>query len=148
MKLSLPHGGCVAVCDGRKALFLRNEGDAEVLSLQVETVEEAPANDKTAEQGTDRPGRLQTAAGPASAVEATDWHDRAEQAFAQHVAKVLLQLHEADPHRRFALVAPPRTLAVLRDALGGRLGAALVAERDKDLTRHPVSEIERLLSSN
>src|SRR5690348_201438 len=70
----LKHGIWVLVADGEKALFLRNEGDAEYPNLQVvrELHEENPA---TRDQGTDRPGRLSD--GPSahrSAVADTDWH--------------------------------------------------------------------------
>jgi protein required for attachment to host cells len=40
-------------------------------------------------------------------------------------------------------VAPPRTLADLRHALHADVKALIVGEIDKDLTKHPVWEIER-----
>jgi protein required for attachment to host cells len=45
------------------------------------------------------------------------------------------------------LVAPPRILAALRQHLDGESRARILAEVDKDLTKHPIHEIERLLSS-
>lgn len=147
MKLRIPHDAWVVVCDGRKALFLRNEGDATYPNLKVECVREAPEGERTADLGTDRPGRMQNERGPTSAVEGTDWHGLAEQAFAEQTAREIEARHMADRHRAFILAAPPRTLATLRAAIGSRLGAALLAEVDKDLTRHPTHEIERLLTA-
>ncbi len=43
------------------------------------------------------------------------------------------------------IAAPPRTLADLRQVLHGDVKARVVAEVDKDLTKHPVYEIEKHL---
>ena len=55
--IKLRHGMWVLVADGEKALFLRNQGDAQYPNLEVvrELHEENPP---TREQGTDRPGRF------------------------------------------------------------------------------------------
>ena len=54
-KLAIPHDALVFIGDGRKALFLRNTGDAKYPDLKVEQVF-AEENPPTHEQGTDRPG--------------------------------------------------------------------------------------------
>ena len=144
MKLRIPHAACIVACDGRKALFLRNEGDETYPNLKVEHVSEAP--DATAAQDSDRPGRIQNAAAPSSAVEGTHWRTVAEQRFAQETGRTIEALHRAGPQRAFIIAAPPRTLAVLRDCLDDTLRASVLAEVDKDLTKHPVYEIERLLT--
>lgn len=146
MKLRIPHDAWVLVCDARKAVFLRNEGDAAFPNLQVEQVTEAPSNPSNAEQGADRPGRIQNAVAPTSATGASDWHDLAELQFARETARAVELLHRSGRPRSFVLVAPPRMLAALRQNLDGGLSTAIIAEVDKDLTRHPVHEIERLLT--
>ena len=45
------------------------------------------------------------------------------------------------------IVAPPKTLADLRNAFHVDVQARVIAEIHKDLTKHPVSEIERRLTS-
>jgi protein required for attachment to host cells len=45
------------------------------------------------------------------------------------------------------VVAPPKTLAELRNAFHSDVKACVVAEINKDLTRHPVHEIEKHLMS-
>ncbi|WP_163365778.1 baeRF12 domain-containing protein, partial [Enterobacter asburiae] len=67
------HNAYVLVCDGRKALFLRNEGDAQYLNLKTEQVFEHD-NPPTREQGSDKPGRSYASVGERrSAMEQTDW---------------------------------------------------------------------------
>lgn len=145
-KLSIPHGAYVFVGDGRKALFLRNDGDEKFPNLRSERVliDENPA---THEQGTDRPGRGFASAGTSrrSGVETTDWHELEEHRFAQRVAASLEQLVRANGVTALAIVAPPRTLADLRRAIHQDVTRRIFAEIDKDLTKHPIADIERHL---
>ena len=145
MDLRIPPKAWVLVCDARKALFLRNEGDAAFPNLQLERATQAPANPSTAKQGADRPGRIQNAIGPTSAAEATDWHDIAEAQFARETVDAFRPLYRSRPHG-VVLVAPPRMLAALRENLNDGLHATVIAEIDKDLTKHPIQEIECLLT--
>ena len=55
-KINLPHDAFVFVGDGRKALFLRNEGDEKFLNLKTEQVL-VDQHPPTREQGSDQPGR-------------------------------------------------------------------------------------------
>jgi hypothetical protein len=66
----------------------------------------------------------------------------AEQEFAKEIAKALDHAH----FNALILVAPARTLADLRTALSEKTRRAIVSEIDKDLTKHPVYEIERHLT--
>ena len=94
--LKIPHNALVFVGDGRKALFLRNHGDAKFPNLRTEKVFEEE-NPSTHEQGSDRPGRVSEAAlaGRRSAVEPTDWHDIEEHRFARKVAAAMEQMVRA-----------------------------------------------------
>jgi protein required for attachment to host cells len=146
-KLKIPHNALVFVGDGRKALFLRNEGDEKFPNLRIEKVFE-DENPSSHEQGTDRPGRVaeSAATGRRSAVEPTDWHHIEEHRFARRVAAALEQMVRASKAKAF--VAPPKTLADLRDAFHADVNACVVAEIHKDLTNHPVWEIEKHLLSD
>src|SRR5689334_10880290 len=87
--LRIPHDGYVFVGDGRKALLLRNEGDAQYPNLKPERVF-AHDNPPTREQGTDKPGRsYASVGGRRSAMEQADWHEIEEQRFARDVADKL-----------------------------------------------------------
>ena len=89
-KLALPHDAFVFVGDGRKALFLRNAGDAKFPNLVTEQVF-AEANPATHDQGSDRPGRSEASAHSTqrSAMEPTDWHEIEEHRFVQRVSAAL-----------------------------------------------------------
>ena len=71
----------------------------------------------TRELGTDRPGRSYSSVGHGrSAVEQTDWHDQAEQAFLTELAQHLDAAVAAGKVKSLIMVAPPRALGVLRPA--------------------------------
>jgi len=146
--IKIPNGAHVLVADGRKGLLFQNIGDATLLNLKLIEQLDSGANPPTAKLGSDRPGRtFDRASGRHSSVEQTDWHARAEQEHAQAVAASVERHFRANDIRRLLIVAPPKTLAVLREALGSDARQAVTAEIPKDLTKHPVHEIERLLSS-
>ncbi|MGY4314094.1 baeRF12 domain-containing protein [Bradyrhizobium sp. JR3.5] len=144
----IPHNALVFVGDGRKALFLRNDGDAISPNLRAEEVFE-DVNPSTHDQGSDRPGRMSEAALPGrrSAVEPTDWHDIEEHHFARKVAAAMEKLVRTSRAKALIVVAPPRTLAELRNSFHSDVKACIVAEINKDLTKVPISEIERHLDA-
>lgn len=145
-RVTLPHDAWILVGDGRKVLVLRNHGDATYPDLRVASVFRDGPNPSTAGQGNDRPGRaVEHLSGRRSGMEQTDWHELAEHRFVQGVATTLAAC--ADEIGALVVVAPPRTLADLRDAFPDTLRARIVAEVNKDLTHHPVHEIERLLTT-
>ncbi len=148
-KLKIPHDAFVFVGDGRKALFLRNHGDEKFPNLRAEKVFE-DENPPTHEQGSERPGRVSEVAltGRRSAVEPTDWHDIEEHRFARKVAAAMEQIIRAGKTKALMVVAPPRTLAELRDAFHPDVKACVIAEINKDLTRHPIAEIEKNLTGD
>jgi protein required for attachment to host cells len=145
--VKLPHKAWVLVGDGRKALVLRNDGDEVFPNLKAVSVFKDEANPATALHGTDRPGRaVEHLTGRRSGVEQTDWHEIAEQRFVHNVATSLCA-RENDIDA-LVVVAPPKTLAELREAFSDGLKRKVVAEVNKDLTKHPVHEIERLLGGS
>lgn len=145
-KLAIPHDAFVFVGDGRKALFLRNEGDARYLNLMTEQVLRGE-NPPTHEQGSDEPGRAFASVGSRrSAVQNTDWHELEEQRFAREVADALLRLVRERKVKSLVVIAPPRTLAELRRSFHSEVKDCIVAEIDKDLTKQPIYEIEKHLA--
>jgi len=146
-KINIPHDAIVFVGDGRKALFLRNSGDEKFPNLKTERVF-VDQNPATHEQGTDKPGRVYAGAavnGRRGAVEPTDWHELEEHRFARTVAEAFERLVRERKVKATVIVAPPRTLAQLRQAFHDDVKARIVAEIDKDFTKHPVYEIEKHL---
>ena len=146
ISIQLPHDAFILVGDGRKALVLRNEGDARSPNLKTTQVLDQGRVPPTAELGTDKPGRsFQSADGRRAGMDQTDWHELAEQRFAGEIAQALETRHLAGEFKALVVVAPPRTLADLRRSFSDGLRDKIIAEVDKDLTNHPLHEIERLL---
>jgi protein required for attachment to host cells len=145
-KLSIPREALIFVGDGHKALFLRNAGDEKFPNLTTERVF-TDTNPPTHEQGTDRPGRAFKRAGTnlRSGVETTDWHELEKERFADRVAAAMEQLVRAEKVKAIVVVAPPRTLAELRRVFHADVKERIIAEIDKDLTGHPVWDIEKHL---
>ena len=145
-KRKIPRDAIVFIGDGHKALFLRNVGDQDYINLKVEQVS-VDDNPPTHLQGTDRPGRtFKRAASHRSAeVSTTDWHDLEKHRFAEHVAAALEKLVRERKVAALVVVAPPRTLADLRHAFHDDVKSRIIAEIGKDLTKNPVSDIERHL---
>jgi protein required for attachment to host cells len=140
----VPHNAFIFVGDGRRALFLRNDGDEKFPNFKTERViaEENPA---THEQGTDRPGRGFAQAGGErrSAMGSTDWHELEEHRFTTRVTEAFEELVRSRDAPALVVIAPPPALADLRAAMHADVKARLVIEINKDLTKHPVWEIEK-----
>ena len=75
----------------------------------------------------------------------TDWHDLEEHKFAHDVAAALEKMVRERKVEALVVVAPPRALADLRKAFHDDVKKKIVAEIDKDLTRHPIYDIEKHL---
>lgn len=143
--MRLENGAWVLVADGAKALTLVNEGD--ILNLRRVTVEEEP-HARTAELGTDRPGRThQSSTTMRSGMEQTDWHDLAEKNFVRGVAHAMDVSAREGRFTKLPVIAAPRALAELREAFGAEVKNAIVAELPKDLTRHPIPAIETAIAA-
>jgi protein required for attachment to host cells len=145
-KLIIPHDGFVFVGDGRKALFLRNDGDEKFPNLKTERVFVDHKNPPTREQGTDEPGRAFAGVGARrSAIEQADWHELEERHFAREVAAALEKVVRERKIKTLVVAAPPRTLSELRQRFHADVKARIIAEIDKDLTKLPVYDIEKHL---
>lgn len=146
-KIRIPADALVLVGDGAKALFLRNKGTEEHLNLVVERVLEQE-NPATREQGTDQPGRsIASVGGARSAMEQTDWHELGEARFAVDIAAALYRRAHAGRFKHLVVIAPPPVLGRLRKAFHKEVSDKVTAELAKELTSHPVWDIEKLLAA-
>jgi protein required for attachment to host cells len=144
--LLIRHGEWVVVCDGAKALVLKNDGDIRAPNLK--TVQVFEQKDlATHVIGTDAPGRTFNSVGSArSAVEQTDWHDQAERAFLTQLAQHLEEALASGKTKSLIIVASPRALGMIRPAYSQAVKGAVRIEVDKDLIKMPVHEIEKRLT--
>ena len=140
--VELAQGTWVVVADGEKALFLRNLTDAEDPNLEVIS-QAGQENPSSREQGASAPGRMpDVGQGQRSAMQETDWHRLAKDRFAKDLAETLYARAHAGAFDRLVIVAGPRVLGALREALHPEVAQRVVAEVAQELTGHPVHEIE------
>lgn len=168
--MQLSHNAVVLVADGRKMLFLRNDGDAEYPNLKVEHAEEKP-NPANRDQTTDAAGGASStqtgSSAPAVArggsnhavgggaqfapsrgtFEETDFHQLEEDRFAADAAELLKKRALSHSYEQLVVIAPPRTLGELRKHYHKEVSSRLIGELDKDLTGHPIPEIEKAIAS-
>jgi protein required for attachment to host cells len=166
--MQVPHNAFVLVADGRKALFFRNEGDAEYPNLKVEHAQEhvnpadrdqktdAAGGARSTQSGSQAPAAAQGGSNHASGGGAqfaesrgsmgeTDYHQQEEDRFAAETAEMLKQRALKNEFESLIIIAPPKTLGELRKHYHKTVEDRLVGELAKDLTGHPVPEIEAAL---
>jgi protein required for attachment to host cells len=146
--MQVPHNSFVLVADGKKMLFFRNEGDAAFPKLEVERKREQE-NPADRDQKTDDRGRTFDSSGGAgrSAYEEVDFHQLEEDRFAAETAELLRKRALNNDFESLIIVAPPRTLGELRKHYHKEVEKRLMGEIAKDLTGHPVWEIEKILQA-
>ena len=145
--MQLKHNAVVMVADGRKMLFLRNEGDTVAPRLQVELAEDK-VNPADRDQKTDAPGRAASGVGGRQdTMDEVDFHQQEEDRFAAEAAALLKARALANDFESLIVVAPPRTLGELRKHYHVEVSNRLAGELAKDLTGHPIPEIEAALQA-
>lgn len=168
--MQIPHNALVLIADGRKMLLFRNEGDATHLNLQVEQ-KEIHDNPKNRDQKTDAAGgasSTQTGAGAPpiaqggsmhaqgqgaqfapsrGTMEETDFHQLEEDRFAADIAEILRLKALNNAFQTLIIAAPARTLGELRKHYHKEVESRLSHEIAKDLTNHPVAQIEDVLQA-
>lgn len=145
--MQIAHNTLVVVADGRKALFLRNEGDAAHPNLIVERAEDR-INPADRDQKTDAPGRASGGVGARrSTVDEVDFHQQEEDRFAADIGAALKTGALANEFESLIIVAPARTLGELRKHYHVEVQNRLAGEIAKDLAGHPIADIEKALTS-
>jgi protein required for attachment to host cells len=135
-------GAWVVVCDGRKALILRNAGDNVFLNLQLEESHE-DFDLRTSEPGG---GRIHESADMSRrSLTQTDWRDQNEREFLHGLAKRLDRAVASGGVSEFIIIAAPRALGMLREAYSPALRKAVKREFAKDYVNKPVYGIEQQL---
>jgi protein required for attachment to host cells len=143
--MQVSHNAVVVVTDGRKMLFLRNEGDETYPNLVVERAVEQN-NPSDGDQKTDLAGRASSSVGGGqNSMGEVDFHQQEEDRFAAETADLLKRRAMKNDFTSLFIVAPPRTLGELRKHYHKEVSDRLSGELDKDLTGHPIDQIEKLL---
>ncbi|WP_375196562.1 host attachment family protein [Sphingobium sp.] len=141
----IDHDAMVLVADGRKMLFFRNRGDRMAPNLEAEAVK-VQDNPYDRDQASDAPGRAFNSVGShRSSMEQTDFHELEETRFAAEAAQLLNRRALAQDYDKLIVVAPPAALGEMRKHYHKEVQNRLVGEIAKDLSNHPVPEIERII---
>ncbi|MGE5145890.1 MAG: host attachment protein [Candidatus Eiseniibacteriota bacterium] len=136
----------VLVADGKRARVLKQAGTmGDLEAVPGGTFEHALH--KTSDLGSDKPGRVQESVGGAhhAVTPKSDYHREEKHQFARDLAKFLEHAAERKEYDRLILVAAPRTLGDLREALGKHARDLISGELDKDLTEMTVADIAKRL---
>ena len=135
----------VLVTDGRKMLFLRNEGDTEHMNLQVET--KRRRDDSTdRDLGTDEPGSVFQSGSPGrSSYEETDFHQLEEDRWVHEAADLVNSRALKNDFEKLVIIAPPKALGELRPKLHKETEKRCILQIDKEMTNQPLKEIEALI---
>jgi protein required for attachment to host cells len=131
----IPHGTVVAVADGEILNLFRNNGDEGAPNLTA--IPDADVATSNTGSGGRHPS---SAANP-------DNSQQSEDSFAAGIAAMLNKRVLDGKIEHLIIVAAPRTLGELRKHYHKALSAILIGEIAKDLTGHPIADIEKLLAS-
>lgn len=145
--MSINHDALVIVADGRKALFLRNQGDAGRIDLRTaahrERDDRMDRDIKTGPAG--RAGRPAGAGAFRDTMEEPDFHQQEEDRFARDLAERVNAMALRGDFEQLVVIAPARTMGELRPLWHKEAAARLAGEHVKEMTDRPVADIEALL---
>jgi protein required for attachment to host cells len=131
----------IAIADGEHARFVQPDGDNALRT--VGALDSASAHLRSRDIGSDQPGRSFESGTSAhhGVGERHDLHGMEKERFIRLVGE---QLNAASGRKEFdelLLVAPPRALSELREALDAATQAKLVGTLEKDLVKTPDHEL-------
>jgi protein required for attachment to host cells len=143
--MALPHNALVLVADGRKLLFLRNHGDQNQIDLRIEAHDQR-VDLKDHEIKSDAPGTSKQSFGfGRPALDETDFHQQEKDRWAKDAAQELKRRALRNDFEALAIIAPPKTLSVLRKELHKEVERRIVLTINKEMTDRPIPDIEELL---
>lgn len=148
--MKIPNRTLVVVADGRKLVLLRNHGDEGRIDLRIEHhAEQDLAADHASKS--DLAGQSPAPAGSGmggGTMAEPDYHQQAEDRWAKAAAELLQRRALANDFPALVVIAPPRTLGVLRPHYHKTVEALLIGEFAKEMTDRPVPDIEALVTGH
>ena len=143
--MTLPHNALVLVADGRKLLFLRNQGDDAQIDLRTEAHDERE-DLKDSDLKTDAPGTVQQSAGYGhSTYDETDFHQQEEDRWIKDAAAEINKRALENDFDALVIVAPPKSLGLLRKELHKEAEKRVLATINKEMSGRPIPDIEALI---
>lgn len=137
----------VVVCDGARGRIFVNEGRGTGLD-EIESAENPDARAPSRDLGADRPGRTHDSGsqGRHGMEPPADWHGAEKERFAKEMAARVNSAALENKFDSVILVAPPRVLGDLRQALSAQATTKVTGEIGKDLTQLSVHDLGPHLS--
>lgn len=133
------------VCDAKKGLFIRDTASQGKPVLHIEREFHHDLASRAQQLGTSPPGRTSNKNGPTSAMEPHDYHEEDKMRFMTALAHDFIAYARDFQAARIMIVAPPKALSRLREVTREALNGRNMTEINKDMTKHPMSEIETFL---
>ena len=145
--MPLANNALVLVTDGRKTLFFRNHGDENQIDLRTEAFDERE-DLPNSELKSDAAGSSKQSFGfGRPAMEETDFHQQEEDRWANAAAEEVNKRVLQNGFDALAIIAPPKTLGLIRKKLHKEAERRLVCEIPKEMTGRPIPAIEALIVS-
>jgi len=146
--MPLPHNALVLVADGRKTLFFRNHGDENHIDLRTES-HDARQDRKERYFRTDAPGTMKQSFGFGhSTYEETNFQQQEEDRWIKDAADELKARALRNDFDALAIVAPPRSLGILKKCLHKEVERRIVCTVNKEMSGRPIPDIEALLNDH
>lgn len=144
--MSIPNNALILVIDGRKMLFLRNQGSGVKIDLVTESHHQRDDR-KDHEIKSDGPGLTAQSGGYGRpAMEEPDYHQQDEDRYAADAADQLRVRALAGDFEALVIIAPPKTLGELRKDLHKEVEKRIVMELPKEMTDRPIPDIAAMLN--
>ena len=140
--MPLANNALVLVTDGRKTLFFRNQGDENQIDRRTEDFDErSDAPDR--ELKSDAAGSSKQSFGYGRpALGETDFHQQEEDRWAHAAAEAVNERVLRNEFDALVVIAPPKTLGLIRKKLHKEAERRLVCEIPKEMTGRPIPGLE------
>ncbi len=131
----------IVIADGEHVRFV--QPDVDNVLRTIGSLDSASAHLRSRDIGTDRPGRsFESSGGAHHAVGPRhDLHELEKQRFVHLIGEQISAASERGEFDELLLVAPPRALSELREALNAATQVKLVGTLEKDLVKTPDHEL-------
>lgn len=135
----------VLIADGQRATFLSNTAKGETISLKI-LHSMAFFNEANRDLNPDRPGHSKVGMSErGTSYEQNDIHQANEVTFLGGVIDAIEAIMTENELSKILLIAEPRALGVVRQAMPTALMNKVVMQIDKDYTKNPLPELEAIL---
>ena len=143
--MAIPHGALVLVADGKKVLWLRNQGDSELIDLRTESHDRRD-DPMDREIKTDAPGTQGQRWGDGRpAMDEVDFHQQGEDRWIKDAAEEVNRRALSNDFDALAVIIPPKALGEFRKKLHKEAERRVICEIPKEMTGRPIPDIEALL---